>query len=462
MGGGQCAECQKKQMNGKPLQTKLAISEPGDIYEREADRVADQVMAAPAHSGVSGTPPRIQRFAAQSNGQMDVAPASVDGVLASSGRPLDTTLRQDMESRFSYDFSRVRVHSEAAAEQSAHEVNAHAYTVGHNIVFGAGQYAPESTPGRQLMAHELTHVIQQSGWNSGGQLQGQLTINQPGDAFEREADVVAGRVMAGMHARASFTRSFPALQRETSGSETEKKPPEKKEAGEVIAEGLKTVAEQAADNNPQVKKVIIEPIKDKLKSEWNRLGSGEKVATIGLGAATLGMAGGAMLSDPGGRKQLEGVNLAAPFTLIPYMPLSSFKYTLPSGDSPDKRLFKFETSFKADDLINLRTESRGLPKMSLGVNMQWGYDPATERLTILGGDASLGLVPGLSLSAGAYKDVLRPSKTFLGQEGQLTQVKQSIPDFDKPQPIPDVRIMLNVDLMKFKPGDLVRQIQSIF
>ena len=63
-----------------------------------------------------------------------------------------------------------------------------------------------------------------------------------------------------------------------------------------------------------------------------------------------------MLSDPGGRKQLEGVNLAAPFTLIPYMPLSSFKYTLPSGDSPDKRLFKFETGFNADDLINLRTE----------------------------------------------------------------------------------------------------------
>jgi len=168
-----------------------------------------------------------------------------------------------------------------------------------------------------------------------------------------------------------------------------------------------------------------------------------------------------MLSDPGGRKQLEGVNLAAPFTLIPYMPLSSFKYTLPTGESPDKRLFQFETSFKADDLINLRTEGHGLPKMSLGVNMQWGYDPVTERLRVLGGDASLGLVPGLSLSAGAYKDILRPPQTVPGPEGQMTQIKKSVPDFDKPQPIPDVRIMLNVDLMKFKPGDLVRQIQSI-
>ena len=174
------------------------------------------------------------------------------------------------------------------------------------------------------------------------------------------------------------------------------------------------------------------------------------------------MACGAMLSDPGGRKKLEGVNLAAPLTLIPYMPLSSFKYALPSGESPDKRLFKFETGFKADDLINLRTEGRGLPKMSLGVNMQWGYDPATERLTVLSGDASIGLVPGLSISAGAYKDVLLPPQTFIGPEGRMTQIRKSVPEFDKPQPIPDVRIMVNVDLMKFKPGDLVRQLESIF
>ena len=408
----------------------------------------------------------LQRRSVNSQSEDSEVPPIVDQVLRSSGQPLDITTRLFMESRFGYDFSQVHIHANAQAAKSARAVDALAYTVGNDVVFADSQYATSTSVGHRLLAHELTHVIQQSGVSSGGQLQGQLTINQPGDAFEQEADAATERIMAGAHASESLTSSGLAIQRETPGSETEKKPPEKKEAGEVIAEGLKTVAEQAADNNPQVKKVIIEPIiepiKDKLKSVWNRLGSGEKVATIGLGVATLGMAGGAMLSDPGGRKQLEGVNLAAPFTLIPYMPLSSFKYTLPSGDSPDKRLFKFETSFKADDLINLRTESRGLPKMSLGVNMQWGYDPATERLTILGGDASLGLVPGLSLSAGAYKDVLRPSKTFLGQEGQLTQVKQSIPDFDKPQPIPDVRIMLNVDLMKFKPGDLVRQIQSIF
>jgi HEAT repeat protein len=143
------------------IQTKLAISKPGDEYEQEADRVADRLMASPALPAVSGAPPRIQHFSRQSNGQIDAAPASVDRVLTSSGRPLDPAIRQDMEQRFGHDFSRVRVHSGAAAEQSAQNVNAHAYTVGYNMVFGVGQFAPETHQGRRLIAHELAHVMQQ-------------------------------------------------------------------------------------------------------------------------------------------------------------------------------------------------------------------------------------------------------------------------------------------------------------
>ncbi|MCX6047080.1 MAG: DUF4157 domain-containing protein [Chloroflexi bacterium] len=405
-------------------------------------------------------PKSLQRQAEQ-NRRPDKIPASVGHVLRTPGQPLDTQTRSLMEPRFGHDFSQVRVHADAHAAASAHAVNARAYTVGHQIVFAEQQYATTSA-GRQLLAHELTHVVQQSRAPREDQAQGKLPISQPGDRFEQEADAVAAQVLADAPASASLTPSGPALQRETPGSEAEKKPAEQQEAGEVVAEGLKTVAAQAADNNPQVKKAIIDPIKDQLKGQWNRLGTGEKAATVGLGAIGLGLAGGTLLSDPAGRKQLEGVNLATPFTLIPSMPLSSFTYTLPSGDSPDKRLFKFETGFTADDLINLRAGAKGLPKLSFKVNMQWGYDPATERLTVLGGDASLGLVPGLSLSGGAYKDILRPPQNFIGPDGQTTQSKQSIPEFGKPQPIPDVRIMINVDLLKFKPGDLVRQIKSIF
>jgi hypothetical protein len=145
------------------IQTKLAVTKPGDEYEREADLIADQVLATPANLAVSGTPPSIQRFTGQAPGPADTAPASVDHALASPGRPLEPVLRQDMEQRFGYDFSRVRVHSSAAAEQSARELNANAYTAGHNIVFGAGRFAPGSHDGRRLIAHELTHVVQQSG-----------------------------------------------------------------------------------------------------------------------------------------------------------------------------------------------------------------------------------------------------------------------------------------------------------
>lgn len=156
---GECAECSKKKMVG--LQTKIRVNEPGDAYEQEADRVADQVLAKPAHPGASSAPPRIQRYAGQSNGQTGAALPSVDRALASPGTPLEPALRHDMEQRFGHDFSRVRVHSGSVAEQSALDVNALAYTAGENIVFGA-HYAPGTSEGTRLLAHELAHVIQQS------------------------------------------------------------------------------------------------------------------------------------------------------------------------------------------------------------------------------------------------------------------------------------------------------------
>jgi hypothetical protein len=156
---GECAECKSK----KRLQTKLAIGASNDPLEQEADRVADHVLAAAANPAVSGAPPRIQRLTGEPSAPAQmVAPASVDRILASPGRPLDPELRQDMEQRFGHDFSRVRVHSGGAAEQSAREVNASAYTVGHSVVFGAGRLAPGTRAGRRLIAHELTHVVQQS------------------------------------------------------------------------------------------------------------------------------------------------------------------------------------------------------------------------------------------------------------------------------------------------------------
>lgn len=161
MAGAECEECSKKKRLG--LQTKLKVNEPGDSYEQEADRLAEQVMRMPSHPAVRGAPLRIQRFTVPPTRQANVAPPSVAQALASPGRPLEPVLRRDMERRFGYDFSRVRVHTGTAAEQSARDVNAHAYTVGHNIMFAAGQFAPGAHEGRRLLAHELIHVVQQTG-----------------------------------------------------------------------------------------------------------------------------------------------------------------------------------------------------------------------------------------------------------------------------------------------------------
>jgi len=166
------------QAAARRLQARLPINEPGDRSEREADRVTDQVLAAPTRNGVRTAAPHIERFSGQPNGRTSAT--SVDRVLAEPGAPLEPGLRRDMEQRFGRDFSQVRVHSDSAAAQSARDVDASAYTVGHDMVFGTNRFAPETSKGRRLIAHELTHVVQQSrdgttvGDHEGGRFAGSL------------------------------------------------------------------------------------------------------------------------------------------------------------------------------------------------------------------------------------------------------------------------------------------------
>lgn len=125
------------------------------------------------------------------------APSIVYEVLRSPGRPLDSAARTFFEPRFGHDFSRVRVHDDARAAQSARSVHAAAYTVGHDIVMGAGRYAPESSEGRSLLAHELTHTIQQAPEGALPATATSLEIGSSDTQMEREAVAVAAHVMAG-------------------------------------------------------------------------------------------------------------------------------------------------------------------------------------------------------------------------------------------------------------------------
>lgn len=172
-------------------QAKLTVGQPNDKYEQEADRVAGQVMAMPydrlqrqpqveeeqeavqAKSLADRITPLIQREQ-EPNEEEEIAQAKKDGgpsfstsvesgvnAIRTGGSPLPESTRSFFEPRFGKDFSGVRIHNDSNANHVARSLNAKAFTTGRDVVFGSGQYAPDSRTGRALLAHELTHVVQQ-------------------------------------------------------------------------------------------------------------------------------------------------------------------------------------------------------------------------------------------------------------------------------------------------------------
>ncbi len=184
--GGVCHTCPAR------AQAHLKIGRPADKYEQEADRLAEAVMRMP-EPGVSEDAaisegvqrPRIQRVCSKCDEELRRHPEEEEGIFQSQkapggtlavtseleagldavrggGQPLPEFVRAFFEPRFGYDFSQVRVHTDPRAAASARAVNALAYTVGRDVVFGSGQYAPRTSAGQRLLAHELTHVLQQT------------------------------------------------------------------------------------------------------------------------------------------------------------------------------------------------------------------------------------------------------------------------------------------------------------
>lgn len=152
----------------------------------------------------------VQRASAGGPAPATVSPI-VNQALSTPGRPLDTPTRTFMESRFGHDFSRVRVHDDSLAAESASALNAKAYTVGQQIVFNRAAYEPRTTAGRTLLAHELAHTIQQG---DRPQLQSKLEIDPAGSQTEREADQIAQRVISGEAVSVYQQASKAALQRQ--------------------------------------------------------------------------------------------------------------------------------------------------------------------------------------------------------------------------------------------------------
>ena len=140
----------------------------------------------------------------------DTVPSSVRQTLDTPGRPLDASTRAFMEPRFGQDFSGVRVHTSPEAARSARDVNALAYTAGRDIAFGAGQYAPDTTHGRQLLAHELAHVVQQEH----APAPAADSVSKPGDRDEIAAERASARALRGQTPEREPAGAAHALQRQ--------------------------------------------------------------------------------------------------------------------------------------------------------------------------------------------------------------------------------------------------------
>lgn len=156
-GGVECEACRQRRLEREGVLQRAAVS------------------ASPVNKNGNGVPPIVHE------------------VLNSPGQSLDAGTRAFMEPRFGHDFSQVRVHTDAKAAESARAVNALAYTVGRDVVFGIGQYAPGTSEGRRLMAHELTHVVQQGDILTA--LNTKLMVSAPDDVSEQIADATADLVM---------------------------------------------------------------------------------------------------------------------------------------------------------------------------------------------------------------------------------------------------------------------------
>ncbi|HNW98476.1 MAG TPA: DUF4157 domain-containing protein [Bacteroidales bacterium] len=171
------------------VQPKLEISKPGDYYEREADTMAEKVMSTNNFSFIKTE---------KNQNKNSISPFSNSGTTANSqleqelqdsnsnGNSLSNDVRTFMESRFGTDFSNVKIHTDSNAVHMNRMLNSHAFTHGNNIYFNSGKYNPESNSGKNLLAHELTHVVQQSS-NSAPSIQRDGENN---DAFSFNFDLL--------------------------------------------------------------------------------------------------------------------------------------------------------------------------------------------------------------------------------------------------------------------------------
>jgi len=266
---GICEECRNKRLSSQrqvtlaTLQTKLTVNKPGDRYELEADQVAEQVMGTPESEHMTVVPSLTQGIhkqrlysdhrelhrqpenedkdeelqrqpmeeeedeedlqAKEASGQTPNVTSALQTRISSirgGGQLLPQPIRSFMEPRFGHDFSQVRIHTDAQAAETAQAVRARAFTLGRDIVFGIGQYTPSTAEGKRLLAHELTHVVQQGGGTEAMRMT-RARVRKSEDTFGQVRNQIAKKVVQSQLLPIHQV-SFMMLQRQVDPAEVKK------------------------------------------------------------------------------------------------------------------------------------------------------------------------------------------------------------------------------------------------
>ena len=447
--GGSCPRCQ----GGLPIQAKLTIGQPNDKYEQEADRVAEQVMrmarpqvqrqaeeeeepVQPKPLAEEITPaPLVQRQVEEEEELLQakqakshtspVTPGLESDIqaLRGGGEPLPKSDRAFFETCFDCDFSHVRIHTDSQAARLARAVNAQAFTLGNHIVLGLDQYAPLSSHGRQLLAHELTHVVQQAG-------AGSVLQRQPASTL---------------------------VESETKAEEEEEK------TTKVITDGLKLVWEKLETHNPKFKKLVLDKVEDFAESRWDELPAADKAVLAAWGAGTLGMVGAALLTDESGRELLEDVNLATPFKLIPYMPLEEFSYKKAEGGEARGYPYQLKVGLTAEKIMEkLREKHPDILPIGVDVELLWGFNPGAREIALTGGNIKVRLFKGIGITAGTVTGIPPIPEYYPTPGGRAVITEQRYPEPETVKRPRGVQVMLTLDLAKMDWAGFSRKTRELF
>jgi hypothetical protein len=398
----------KASASSLPEHAKLSVGRSDHPLEHDARRVADEVMhlsesatrAKRPFPHRPGNNPAHEMDEGKTEGRLSEAPSVVREVLREQGRPLDPMIREFFESRFGHDFSRVRVHADSLAASAARSVCANAFTLGSDVVFGAGRYEPASEAGQHLLAHELAHVVQQGG--------------NPSHAILRR-----------------------------DGPDPPLKEAKQEDATDAVSDGLKTVATEAGKNEA-LKNYGLALAKRYALPIWNGMTTADKVATVGTAVGMYGVGVGSMLSDPAGRAKLSGVNLVAPLALVPYATLTGFSFDLPKTKT-DSIALRF--SFKGDDLLDLAHRKLSyVPPLTLSFDFTMTVAP-DGKVAMPFALANFGVLPGVSV-AGGYGVTSDLPTLASPRPGEPLAPYKTFPQPAQPAPQPGVAAFVTVDLTK--------------